>query len=86
MINRLKKIASKFNLRRYNEEGFLTQLKGLPIEEARLSTPGPDAVEARATQAGVAAAAGRVDDDLATQTYRAWLMAGAYTRPLLSST
>jgi ATP-dependent RNA helicase MSS116 len=65
------------------EVGFLEQLKGLPIEESRLAAPGPDATDALATMVEVAAAAGRVDDDLATQTYRAWLMAMVGQRKVL---
>lgn len=52
------------------EKGFLSALKGLPIEPMGAESLG-SAEELRA----VHEAAARVDDEVATQTYRAWIMA-----------
>jgi len=58
----------------YEKSFYKEQLKGLPIELLPFDVQA-DSPEAVAKAAEVQAAAGRVSDDLATQTYRAWLMA-----------
>ena len=53
------------------ERGFLSQLEGLPIADAG----GDAALGTEEELARVQAAAARVPDELATQTYRAWIVA-----------
>jgi hypothetical protein len=56
------------------ERPFLTQLKDLPIVDISEAFEATAVMsESQATAATLQAAAGRVDDDLATQTYLAWL-------------
>ena len=53
------------------EKGFMAQLEGLPIADAA----GDAALGTEEELARVQAAAARVPDELATQTYRAWIVA-----------
>jgi hypothetical protein len=59
----------------YEKSFYKEQLKGLPIDLIPFDVKPEDGPEAVAVAEQVQAAAGRVSDDLATQTYRAWLMA-----------
>ena len=52
------------------EKGFLSQLEGLPLAEG-----GDDALGTAEELAKVQEAAARVPDEVATQTYRAWIVA-----------